>query len=241
MAPGDERIVSWAMDLGVEVRRQIGELEPQKPEVKLSKGRLLFTPLTHRATWYTFTNRSKLPRTVVVEHAREGNWTARTKPTGSTEVALLYQYKTLAGAGSRETVDEELRGVTTAVELRRATSAQLEELLKSPPSDEFKEAIEKVETLRVKADRAAKETAKAVAESAAVAAEQAKLRERIDRLPMGSPALKRLQEEFAAQESQLDKIGQAGADAARRREQGRPRVGDLLGERQREVTPIECR
>ncbi|MBY0231112.1 MAG: DUF4139 domain-containing protein [Gemmataceae bacterium] len=209
MAPGDERIVSWAMDLGVEVRRQVGELEPQKPEVRLSKGRVLFTPLTHRATYYTFTNRSKLPRTVVVEHAKQEGWTTRTKPTGSTETASLFQYKTLAGAPSREVVDEELRGTTTALELRRATVPQLEDLLKSPHSDEFKDALEKVVDLRAKAERAAKETAKAATESAAVAVEQAKLRERIDRLPMGSPALKRLQEEFAVQESQLDKLGKA--------------------------------
>src|SRR5262249_52617620 len=95
MAPGDERILSFAMDLGVEVRTQVGDDEEQKPLTRVSKGRLEVTPITHRSIWYTITNRSKSARTVIVEHPRQEGWSPlpHAKPTETTTTHGRYSYK----------------------------------------------------------------------------------------------------------------------------------------------------
>jgi uncharacterized protein involved in exopolysaccharide biosynthesis len=79
-------------------------------------------------------------------------------------------------------------------------------MVKSPPTPGLKEFAEKLIALRQTADSARKELARAKEQVTALRAEQDKLRERINKLPDGSPALKRLRDEYAQQETHLEKL-----------------------------------
>ena len=79
-------------------------------------------------------------------------------------------------------------------------------MLKAKPYPALRLMIEKVLHLRDTAQAAKKALAGALEQVSAVQAEQARLKDRIDRLPEGSPVRKRLSEEYDAQEAHLEKL-----------------------------------
>ncbi|MGL4551775.1 MAG: hypothetical protein ACRC33_11355, partial [Gemmataceae bacterium] len=71
MAPGDERLVSYAVDLGVEVRVEKGDVEEKLSNVRIDGGVLGATRRLQRQCTVALVNRSKAERIVVYEHPIE--------------------------------------------------------------------------------------------------------------------------------------------------------------------------
>jgi hypothetical protein len=77
MQPGEERLVSYAVDLGVEVAPTT---DPKKPEtqelvsVKISRGILHATYKERQTQVYHITNRNEQSRDIIIEHPKQAGW-----------------------------------------------------------------------------------------------------------------------------------------------------------------------
>jgi hypothetical protein len=207
MAPGDERLVSYAVDLGVEVRTEKAEAEEKKPQVTIHKGRLVTVPLWRRMTFVSLMSRAKAARALVYEHPIEGQWkpSGKAVPAEATKTHRRYEFKAAPGVVTRDVIEEESSGASTSEPVLKVSPETWAALLKTEVSPAMKAAIEKIIALREAAEKATKAALEAKQHAEGLEAEQRRLKERIDKLPAGSAARKRLTDEYDQQEQQLDK------------------------------------
>jgi hypothetical protein len=183
---------------------------------RLEKGNVQTRARQRTGTTYTFRNRSKKDRSLLVEHPRTAEWTLTDtdKPAEATRHLYRFAWTVAAGKTLRRTVTEEK--VSTSIgEIEKSDTPYLREIMKAPAmSKKVREALEKVIERRGKlesANRAAAEVSAVVRDGRA---EQTRLRDNLARLPQGSAAHKRSLEKFDRLEVQLEKV-QAEQDEKR--------------------------
>lgn len=74
MAPGSERLVSYAIDLDVEVNPRMEQAAEEIVGVKIAKGTLIATRKYARKKVFEIKNANQKPVKLLVEHPRDGGW-----------------------------------------------------------------------------------------------------------------------------------------------------------------------
>jgi hypothetical protein len=74
MAPGSERLISYAVDLDVEVNPRMEQRPEEIVAVKIAKGTLVATRKYGRKKVFEIKNSGAKPVKLLVEHPREGGW-----------------------------------------------------------------------------------------------------------------------------------------------------------------------
>jgi len=74
MAPGSERLVSYAVDLDVEVNPRMEPRPEEIVSVRIAKGTLIATRKYARKKVFEIKNSNDKPVKLLVEHPREGGW-----------------------------------------------------------------------------------------------------------------------------------------------------------------------
>jgi hypothetical protein len=74
MAPGSERLISYAVDLDVEVNPRMEQRPEEIVAVKIAKGTLVATRKYARKKVFEIKNSGAKPVKLLVEHPREGGW-----------------------------------------------------------------------------------------------------------------------------------------------------------------------
>ena len=74
MAPGSERLVSYAVDLDVEVNPRMEQRPEEIVSVRIAKGTLIATRKYARKKVFEIKNSGDKPVKLLVEHPREGGW-----------------------------------------------------------------------------------------------------------------------------------------------------------------------
>lgn len=74
MAPGSERLVSYAIDLDVEVNPRLDQRPEEIVSVKIAKGTLIAVRKYARTKVFEIKNSNPKPVKLLVEHPREGGW-----------------------------------------------------------------------------------------------------------------------------------------------------------------------
>jgi hypothetical protein len=235
MAPNEERWVSYAMDLGIEVRLEKGEAEATRPEIWIHKGQLVTVEKQRRQTYFTLNSRAKTPRKVIIEHPVEATWTPTgpVLPVESTPTHHRYALTALANATTRGTAEEQSRSQPVYVPVLKVPRETWAAILKAEPapSAAMKAAIETILEQTDKTTAAQEKAREAKGFHDALAAELKLLRQRIDKLPERSAARERLVKEYEQQEEQLDKFLKAmreAGDAAVKAERERDAALSLL-------------
>ena len=109
--PNEERLVSYAIDLGTEVDAQVGPGTQKITSVKAVKGIITTTTKLTEEKKYKMINRSQTDRTMVVEHANRTNQQFKLvdtdKPMEDTPEVYRFQTALKAGETKTFTVKEE--------------------------------------------------------------------------------------------------------------------------------------
>jgi hypothetical protein len=216
MQPGEERLLAYAVDLGMEVL--------PAPEVKWEKlvavairdGLLAAKWEYHTRKKYHVKNRSRQDRTLVIEHPASAGVpiVSAVKPYETARDVHRFEVKVAAGKTAVLEV-EEMRDGGTALQLHTLTENYLTYYLGSdvtPPK--IKEALRQLQA-KNQAVAALEQEAHSVNEQLqALVSDQARLRANIDRVPKDSAVYKRYLEKFDQQETELEKL-QAAVKAKR--------------------------
>jgi hypothetical protein len=208
LQPGEERLLSYAIDLGSEV---VPSTKPHKEElvsVKVYKGVIHATYKHRETTTYLVKNGSPQARRVILEHPHRDDWklveSGKEKAERSRD---LYRFEVAAPAGKpveRKVVEEQER--VTEVVLASCDDDTVRFFLRAATaSPALKKALALALELRAKLAATQDEIKKQERGVAVIEKDQARMRANMERVPKEAEAYKRYLKKFDEQELELEK------------------------------------
>ncbi len=207
LQPGQERLMSYAVDLGVEIRPEGKRTSDGIVGGEIVKGSLRTRTREHLMTVYTLRNRARADRVLLVEHPIT-TWklSDAVKPLESTEKVHRFEWKVAAGKIDRRAVSE-TRTTDTDVGLAGVTEEGMAAVFASDRiSKAVKEALRKVLAWRKRLDGLHAEVEQVAQEVSTVKNDQQRIRGNMLQLSNTVPAYKRFAQKFEDQETQIEKL-----------------------------------
>ena len=208
LQPNEERLLSYAVDLGTEVKAE-GKAQPsQITTIKIAKGLLHITHKQRETRTYLVKNRSPQDRVLLIEHPYRADWRliAPEKPIERSRDVYRFEVQVKAGAATRqEVVEEQVRMVQS--ELTGADDKSVRLLIASNAStQQVKEALTKAVDLRSKLVETQRELAQLEQQLKEIVEDQTRLRANLREMPPTSAAYKRYLEKFDTQETEIERL-----------------------------------
>jgi hypothetical protein len=210
LQPDEERLVSYAVDLGTEVSNKSGNDTSRITSVKAVKGIVHTRTLVREERVYDVANRSTSDRTLLIEHPnRKGQgfkFTGQNQP--KEEAADVYRFEVPIEAKKNlsYTVVEE-REVENTVHLTNNADAQIAYFLnlKEAPAS-LKTKLQ--EALKVKGtwDKVRHDISTASTRITTISQDQKRLRDNMRELPKDSALFKRYLKTLEDQETEMDEL-----------------------------------
>jgi hypothetical protein len=210
LQPDEERLVSYAVDLGTEVAVKSGNNTARITSVKAVKG-IITTNTVHREELvYDVSNRSTTDRTLLIEHPnRKGQgfkFIGDNKP--KEEAADVFRFELAVGSkkNTSYTVVEE-RPVASSVQLTNTGDDQIRYFLSlKEASQALKAKLQ--EALQVKGtwDKVRQEIAAASTRIQTITTDQKRLRDNLRETPKESPLFQRYLKTLEEQEKEMDDL-----------------------------------
>jgi len=206
--PGEERLVSYAIDLGTEVDPQTGPGSGRITSVKANKGIVTTVTKVREEKKYRVANRSQTDRTLVIEHPNRTNQQFKLvdTPPPVEDTKEVYRFQLAVKAGEEKTfaVTEE-RDVSTQVALSNNPDGQIRfflSLTEAPPALKAKLA----EALKLKGawDGQLRDLTQVKADLARVAADQDRIRKNLAATPREAEVFQTYLTRLATQEREID-------------------------------------
>jgi hypothetical protein len=207
LQPNEERLLSYAVDLGTEVKPEIAADSGRLTQVKVVKGILYTTTKVREKKTYTVKNRNPEDRLVLIEHAirQPFKLVDTAKPAETARDVYRFELKVPTGKVATQTVAEE-REVGSAVLLTNSPDEQVRLFLQSPVvSDKVKAGLRKAQELRWEWAKTQREIGEQQRQLQAVAEDQGRLRANLREVPQSSPLHKRYLDKLGKQEDEVEK------------------------------------
>jgi hypothetical protein len=208
LQPNEERLLSYAIDLGTEVDPVVENPKHTLTKVKVQKGVLCTTSRIVESKTYKIANRAEQDRTVLIEHPFRADFklTSKDKPVETTRDVYRFQVKVPAGKDARETVTEEKDQLSQVV-LTNSDDNTIRVFLQSNvTSKAAQDALKKALELKGKLDLTRQDLAHANQELANIEKDQARLRANLKETPPTSEVYKKYVAKLDTQEGEIDKL-----------------------------------
>ena len=225
LPPGQERLISYALDLKSEVETLGDPGQQELITVSLRKGTLLATRRLTEAKIYHVKNRDQKQKTVLIEHAFRPEWTLKEPAQAPERTRGLYRFPVVveAGQSTKLRVREE-RLTQQALRLSDSGWDQITYFLQGPQvSPVVREALQKAATLRDRLNQTVNRRTQLEQRIKDIAQEQARIRENMSKLPQNSELYGRYVKKLDQQETETEKLQKEvetlrGTEAAQRKE-----------------------
>jgi hypothetical protein len=204
----DERLISYAVDLGTEIEAK-SQFPPQRlTNVQIQHGLILRTDRQREEKTYTATNRGDQGKTLWIEHPyrAEFHLVSEQKPVERTSDVYRFEMKLPAEAkkSASITVTEE-RDVNTQIALNNLDDGSIRFFINTNvSSDGVKDALKKFVDLKAKLNGTRQELGTVNEQIKSLNEEQDRMRKNMDALPRDSAAYKRLTGKFDKQETEIE-------------------------------------
>jgi hypothetical protein len=206
LAPGGERLISYALDLPVEVEPQHKGGPQDLVSVAVRKGTLIARRRATDETVFQVKNRDQKEKTVLIEHPLRPDWELKEPKEPAERTRDLYRFavKVAAGQGQSLRVREE-RPYAEAVALANIGPDVLAYYIQATVvSDPVKDALRRVVELRTALERTRAERARREQRVGEIAQEQGRIRENMTRLTQSSDLYNRYVTKLDQQETELE-------------------------------------
>jgi hypothetical protein len=217
LQPGEERLLSYAVDLGTEVEAVNSTSQGKLTKVKLYKGLLYSTTRVQEGKIYHAKNRTEQDRLLIIEHpyrpefnlvkATYENAAKKTKEIKPSERARdVYRFEVNAPAGKAITTEVlEERDVVSTVQINNTNDDTIRYFLsQAVSSPQVKEALQKAIALKNKHSSTQQELAQVEKQLKVVTDDQARLRANLKETPATAPVYKRYLEKLEKQEAEIE-------------------------------------
>lgn len=227
VSPGQERLISYALDVQTEVEPVRATEQQELVSVSLRKGVLIATRKALATTTYNLRNRDQKPRTVLVEHPFRADWQLVAPQTAAERTREVYRFvvSLAANQGSTLPVQEEkpLRQVVALTDPGLDLGLYLRANQVSP---RVKEALQRVVTLRDRLEQTRQQRQRLEQRIEEITREQERLRQNMQQLAQNSELYGRYVRKLDQQESDLEAL-QRDIETLKTTEQTQQRELDL--------------
>lgn len=208
IAPGDERLVTYAMDLEIEVTTESKSNPDQLLAAKIVKGLMTLSYKTRTETTYTIKNASIDKRTVIVEHAIRPDWTLVQPKEADEKTRLAYRFRVPVEAGktsSLTVVEDFTRATLVTLSGRDANSTRLY-LLRPELSDKLKAALQKLAQMQDELAALTLQRTQKEARIKEIGQEQERIRQNMRELDRAGELYKQYVEKLTRQETEFETL-----------------------------------
>ncbi|MBX9581812.1 MAG: DUF4139 domain-containing protein, partial [Gemmataceae bacterium] len=208
--PGEERLVSYAIDLGTEVDPQVGDGTSRITSVKATKGIVATVTKVREVRKYRIANRGTQDRTLLIEHPNRTNQGFKLvdtdKPAEDTKDVYRFQFPVKAKEEKTFVVAEE-RDVRTDVALTNNPDGQIRYFLSlNEASPALKEKLN--EALKAKGawDTQTRELQQVAADLQRLSQDQTRIRQNLAQTPSEAEVYKTYLKKLSDQEKEIDAL-----------------------------------
>jgi hypothetical protein len=230
LPPGQERLLSYAMDLKTEVEPVSEPEQRELVTVSLRKGTLLATHKVMAEKSYNIRNRDQKPHTVLIEHPFRADWQLVAPSAATERTRDVYRFAVTVepGPGTRLRVREE-KTLQQSVVLSDAGPDALTYYLRATQvSEKVKQALQRVGTLRDKLEQTVQQRRRFEQQIQEITQEQARMRENMGRLAQNSELYNRYVRKLDQQETDIDKMRREMETLKSTEEQQRKELNEYL-------------
>ena len=230
LAPGSERLVSYAVDLDVEVAPRTEPHPEEIVSVKLAKGTLVVTRKLARRKIFEIKNSAADAVKLLVEHPREEPWklVAPEKPAETTRDRYRFAVTAEPGKPVTREVAEEQQMLQQLALVNTDDSTILFFTNAKQTSPAVKEALTAVIERKREIERFVQERAKREQEVNVVGQEQERIRQNMAQLERTSDLYTRYVQKFAVQEDRVETLRKEVADLQAKELEARRALDDYL-------------
>jgi hypothetical protein len=207
LQPNEERLISYAIDLGTEVNPVPSSDNGRITSIKVNKGTLHTVTKLRETRAYTIKNRNDVERLVMIEHPvrNEFKLTDTDKPAETASDFYRFQVKVAPGKTETQTVTEE-RITGEQIQLTNSNDDQMRFFInQTVASPKLKTALNQAIALRWELSKTQREIAELERQLKVITDDQARLRANLKEMPSTAAAYKRYLEKFDLQETQIEK------------------------------------
>ncbi len=210
LQPNEERLVSYAIDLGTEVSVKNGNNTSRITKVKAVKGVVHTETLIREEKVYDISNRSETDRTLLIEHAnRKGQgfkFTGDHKPAEEAADVFRFQVPVASKKDLSYTVTEE-RSQGANVTLTNNNDDQIRFFISlNETSPALKQRLNEALSMKSTWDDVRREITNVQVRIQTITTDQNRIRQNLREVPKESEAYKRYLDKFDVQEKEMDSL-----------------------------------
>jgi hypothetical protein len=204
---GDERLISYAVDLGTEVE-PVAKRDPDRYTlVKIIKGIVQTTTKIRETKTYNVKNRSEQDRVVLVEHPFRPDFKLTSKEAKErARDVYRFEVEVAAGKSAKQEVIEE-RDLVSQIAITNLDDNTMRLIFTSTvTSKPVIEALKKSQDMKFKMGETQRELAHARQQLTDIERDQTRIRANLRDTPSSAAAYKKYLEKLDAQEGEIDKL-----------------------------------
>ncbi len=208
LAPHAERLISYALDLKVEVAPETKNRPEQLLSVKLIKGTMQVSRKFSRTQSYTVKNSDTKPKTVLIEYPIDSNWklVAPQEPTEKTRDMYRFAVKADPGKPTVLKIEEE-QVVSQSLALGNLDdNAIVLYLHQKEVSQAVKAALQEVVKRKQALQQVSQDRQRLEAQINTITQEQDRIRQNMGQLDRNTELYKRYVQKFGSQEDAVEKM-----------------------------------
>ncbi|MEX0714186.1 MAG: hypothetical protein WD278_17765 [Pirellulales bacterium] len=208
LPPGSERLISYALDLDVEVAMETKGSPEQLVSVRIAKGVLYSSRKYTRSQNYLVKNSGDEARQVLIEYPFDAAWKLLAPAKPAEKTRDMYRFALAAEPGKPATlVVEEEQVVRQEVAVNNLDDGMIQFYLNAKVvGDEVKRALTEVVKRKREIEQLAARHQELEQQISVIGQEQARIRENMAQLDRQSDLYNRYVKKFASQEDQVEQL-----------------------------------
>src|ERR1700704_899394 len=208
LPPGQDRLISYALDLKTEVEPKLEGGTQELATVSLKKGTMLISRRLVEDRTYLVKNRDAKAKTLLIEQPYRADWKLAEPKEPTERTRDLYRFSVAVDPGKSVTlrvketlpIQESILLMDSGID-RIVYYQQAKEV-----SSKVRDALQRVVQLRGTLDDARAHRTRLDQRTAEITAEHARIRENMQRLPQNSDLYNRYVKKLDQQETELEKL-----------------------------------
>ena len=208
LPPGQDRLISYALDLKTEVEPKLEGGTQELATVSLKKGTMLISRRLVEDRTYLVKNRDAKAKTVLIEQPYRADWKLAEPKEPTERTRDLYRFSVAVDPGKSATLRvKETLPIQESILLMDSGIDQIVYYQQAKEvSSKVREALQRVVQLRGKLDDARAQRTRLDQRTAEITAEHARIRENMQRLQQNSDLYNRYVKKLDQQETELEKL-----------------------------------
>ncbi len=229
LEPKGERVLTFALDLGVEVVRDREDMTSQQVSVKIVNGVLEQRIMLRRENEYRIENRDRKLRTLLMEQPLDGEWEL-VEPHDAERTASFYRFRlALEPNQSRTLKIVEQRAVQETLALLEADDTTLRLLVQNRQlSEPVRQAMASILNRRRALSNLDAEIRQQEAKIRAISDDQARIRENMKQLDRNSELYRQYVQKLTQQEREIEEARRAIQRLSEQRARAQRELNDYI-------------